>query len=79
VVAGGAAWFLSVYVGPIVSLLRSPFGWRSTATIGILYLVLLLATAHVTGQALMLQRSIAGVSMASPPTLLDELAQPLRW
>ena len=29
VVAGGAAWFLATYAGPVVSLVRSPFGRRT--------------------------------------------------
>ena len=78
-VVGGLAWSCAVYVGPAVSLLRSPFGWRITTLLGGAYLLLLLATAHVSAQAVRLEAARAGIEALPGPTLLDELVQPLRW
>jgi len=78
-VAGGAAWFLATYAGPVVSLLRSPFSRRTNIALGIAYLVLLIALSWVNSQA-------ARVEMAGPAdapglviSILRELVQPIRW
>jgi hypothetical protein len=46
-VAGGAAWFLATYAGPIVSLLRSPFSRRTNIVLGVAYLVSLIMLSWV--------------------------------
>jgi hypothetical protein len=78
-IVGGGAWFAATYVGPAVSLLRSPFDWRITATLGIAYLLLLVCLADVGAQSVSLEAARAGVEAASPSTLLQELFQPFRW
>ena len=79
VVAGGFAWFLAAYVGPAVSLLRSPFGKRITMTLGCFYLLLLLLTAHFSAQVVLLEAVLRDTPVDTVPTLFSELFQPLRW
>ena len=79
VVVGGAAWLSASYLGPAVSLLRSPFGRGITVALGIAYLVLLVSLAHVSAQAVRLEIARDAKSTKPPPTLLNELVQPLRW
>lgn len=79
VTGGGVAWLATMYVGPIVSLLRSPFGWRANYGLGGAYLALVLALAHVSGQASHFEAARGGSDAGPPPTLLNELLQPLRW
>jgi hypothetical protein len=76
--AGGGAWFLATYLGPIVSLLRSPFTRSVTRAIAGVYLVMLLALAWVSGQAARLEAAIAQAEPERPP-LIVEFVQPLRW
>jgi len=78
-VAGGAAWFLATYAGPIVSLLRSPFSRRINIVLGVTYLVALIALSWVNSQA---ARVEAGVPVHEPGlviSILRELVQPFRW
>jgi hypothetical protein len=76
--AGGTAWFLATYLGPIVSLLRSPFAKSVTRALAGVYLVTLLALAWVSGQAARLEATLAHAE-AEPPPLVLEFVQPLRW
>lgn len=76
---GGVAWLSAVYLGPAVTLMRSPFGWRITVSLGAGYLLLLLAVAYVSAQASRLEVARAGLEPEAPSTLLDELVQPLWW
>lgn len=79
VVIGGFAWFVATYVGPIVSLFRSPFGRRVTITLGVLYIVLLLLAAHVSAMGARLEAGLADIVIDPVPTVFNELLQPLRW
>ena len=79
VFVGGLAWFSATYVGPAISLLRSPFGRPVTAALGGVYLALLVALMYVSTHALRLEAARAGVDATPPPTLLGEFLQPLRW
>jgi len=78
-VTGGAAWFLAIYVGPAVSLVRSPFDRRINIILGIAYLLLVLVLAWVTLQAVRIEE----MGLDHPPNwivgMLRELVQPLRW
>ena len=78
-VAGGVAWFLAIYAGPVVSLLRSPFTRRTNITLGIAYLVLLIALCWVNSQAAMVEAAGAGREPGPIFSILRELVQPLRW
>jgi hypothetical protein len=77
-VFGGIAWALAIYLGPLVSLLRSPFGWRITVALALAYLGLLLLVARVWTMALQLeaQRSDPESPLAS---WLYGLVAPLVW
>ncbi len=79
VIVGGGAWLFATYLGPAVSLLRSPFGRRTTVALGVAYLLLLLSLAHVSAQAVRLEMARDASSTKPPPTLLNELVKPLRW
>ena len=78
-VAGGTAWFLATYAGPVVSLLRSPFDRRTNIALGVAYLVLLIALSWVNSQA----ASVEAAGPVDEPGLvigiLKELLQPFRW
>jgi hypothetical protein len=78
--AGGVAWLLATYLGPIVALVRSPFGRRATATLAIAYVIMVLALAGLGQQASLMQAARAeGAGQAAPTTFLEELLQPIRW
>ncbi len=79
VVAGGAAWFLATYAGPVVSLVRSPFGRRTNIALGIAYLVLLLTLSWVSSHAVRLELAGSGDESGLIIGILRELVQPLRW
>jgi hypothetical protein len=77
-VVGGTAWALAVYLGPLVSLLRSPFGRRITIALGLAYLGLLLLVSLVWTKALQLdmQRADPEGPLVS---WLGGLVAPLVW
>ncbi len=79
VVAGGAAWFLTTYAGPVVSLVRSPFRRRTNIALGVAYLVTLLALAWVSAQAARVETLGSGGEPGLIFSVLRELVQPLRW
>ena len=79
VVTGGLAWVFAMYIGPVVSLLRSPFSLRATASLGVVYLLLVLSVAHVNAQVVRLEVARGVVDVDAAPTLFNELLQPLRW
>jgi len=79
VITGAMAWFATLYGGPVVSLIRSPFSKLTTATLGVCYLVILLFTAHVSAQAVRLEVARGGLESQSTVTLFTELVKPLRW
>ncbi len=77
-VFGGIAWALAIYVGPLISLLRSPFGRRITVMLGLAYLGILLLVSLVWTKALQLE-----MRRADPEGPLVSwfggLAAPLVW
>ncbi len=75
--AGGIAWLLATYLGPVVALVRSPFGRRTTSMLAVAYVILVLALAGLSQQASRLQAE--RVEGAVSTTFLSELLQPLRW
>ena len=76
--AGGIAWAMAIYLGPVVSLLRSPYGRRITGGLGLAYLVLVLLVGQVWATALILevQRPVLEGTIRS---WLGGLAAPLFW
>jgi hypothetical protein len=79
VIAGGVAWFLATYVGPVVSLVRSPFQRRTNITLGVAYLVVLLALAWVSSHAARVEAAVSGDEPGLIIGVLRELVQPFRW
>ena len=75
-VMGGSAWLLGCYVGPLVTLLRSPFGRRATLGLGAFYLALLLAIAVAGARVAATGKAGDGSAFTA---VLTELVQPLRW
>lgn len=72
------AWILAAYVGPIISLLRSPFGTRWSVTLGAGYLILMVALAHNMSIAAELQSELEG-DTTSRWTLIRLLFLPVDW
>jgi hypothetical protein len=78
-VAGGLGWFLATYVGPITSLVRSPFNRRTNTVLAAAYLALLLALSWVSAHAARLEVSGLGDQPGLLWGVIRELFQPLRW
>ncbi len=77
--AGGVGWFLSVYVGPLVTLMRSPFRRRTNTLLGIAYLVVLLVLCWVSAQTVRVEAAAHAEEPGLVFSVLRELFQPLRW
>ncbi len=77
--AGGIGWFLAVYVGPLVSLMRSPFHRRINIALGIAYLVVLLVLCWVSAQTVRVEAADPAEEPGLIFSILRELVQPLRW
>ena len=78
-VLGGGGWLAAMYLGPAVSLVRSPFGRPATLSLAGAYVVLVLLLAFVNAQVVLLELAIDPELDKPPPTVLNELIQPLRW
>ena len=76
---GGMAWFFAIYVGPLVSLLRSPFSRPINITLGIAYLSLLLGLCWISSQATLIEVAGSGEKAGAVVRTLIELVQPFRW
>ncbi len=78
---GGVAWFLAIYAGPVVSLLRSPFPRRVNVGLGVAYLAVLLLLSWVSVQSVRVQVLATGGDPGPGLiiSILMELVQPLRW
>ena len=79
IVTGGAAWFLAKYVGPIISLVRSPFDRRINIILGIAYLLVLLVFSWLTAQTVRVESAVSTDQPGMFFSVLRELVQPLRW
>ncbi len=77
-IAGGIAWALATYLGPLISLLRSPFGRGITVALGLAYLLVLLLVARVWTMATQLQLQRLGQEEAAPSWLSGFVA-PMVW
>ena len=78
-IAGGTAWFLAAYAGPVVALVRSPFQRHTNIALGFAYLVLLCVLAYVNAQAVRVEAAGAGDVPGLIYSVLRELVQPFRW
>jgi hypothetical protein len=77
--AGGIAWFVAVYVGPLVSLVRSPFHRRINLSLGSAYLVVVLVLCWVSAQTVLVEAAAPADEPGLIFSVLRELVQPLRW
>jgi hypothetical protein len=77
--AGGIGWFLAVYAGPLVSLVRSPFQRRTNIALGIAYLCLLLVLCWVAALTVQVEAAASADKPGWIFSILRELVQPLRW
>jgi hypothetical protein len=78
-VTAGIAWFLAMYVGPIASLLRSPFPAHINITLGVAYLAVLFVLAWINAQASLVESASLGKPAGLSGAVLKELIQPLNW
>ena len=78
IVSGGAAWLAATYVGPVVSLLRSPFGRPATLGLAIVYVLLLGAVAFVSAESRRFEAAHIGTNPAAI-SMFGELFKPMRW
>jgi hypothetical protein len=78
-VAGGVAWFLATYAGPVISLVRSPFPRRTNIVLGAAYLVVLLALSWVSSHAMRVEATGSGDEASLVMSILIELVQPFSW
>lgn len=76
--SGGVAWLSATYLGPVISLLRSPFSRAATLAAGGAYLLLLLGLAQVGVEAMRFEAAHRDGDTTSF-SILGELVQPLRW
>lgn len=72
------AWALAAYVGPFVSLLRSPFGKVWNVTLGVSYFLLTVMLAHFIGVAFELQLRLEHEPVSQWP-ILQLFFLPLEW
>ncbi len=76
-ITGGVAWFLAMYIGPCVSLIRSPFSKKINLSLGLVYVLVLFVFAWVNTQANMVESS---ETEKNPIILIvKELCQPVLW
>ncbi len=76
---GGIAWFLAAYVGPVVSLLRSPFPRRTNSVLAIAYVITAIGVAWVGSQATLVEMSAAASDTGVVVRVLVEMVQPFWW
>lgn len=79
IAVGGGAWFLANYIGPFVSLVRSPFHRRTNITLGIAYLLVMLVLCWITAVTVRVESAVSGDQPGLIFGVLQELVQPLRW
>jgi hypothetical protein len=78
-IAGGVAWFLAAYAGPVVALVRSPFQRHTNIALGFAYLVLLFVLAWVSSHAVRVEAAASGDESGLIISVMRELVQPFRW
>ena len=78
-ITGGLGWFLATYIGPVISLLRSPFNNRINSTLGMVYVVVLLLLFWVNANSLQVETLGDQEGSSLLIAVLKEMVQPLRW
>lgn len=79
VVVGGAAWFIATYVGPVVSLVRSPFPRSTNRLLGGGYLVLLCGSAWIGAYSALVEAQATADGSGIIKLVLVKLVQPFWW
>ena len=75
---GAVAWALAMYVGPAVSLARSPFGRGPTIALGIAYVALMATVSTILVEAHQMELRALDMDEDSV-TWLGGFVQPLYW
>lgn len=75
----GVAWFLAMYIGPLASLLRSPFPRQINLVICIAYVCLILVLSWVNAQARMIETVNMEEQTGLFSSVMKELVLPFRW
>jgi len=78
-IIGGLGWFLSTYIGPTVSLMRSPFNNRINGTLGMVYVVVLLLLCWVNANSFQVGTLGNQEDSRLIIAILKEMVQPFRW
>ncbi|GGB20822.1 hypothetical protein [Agarivorans gilvus] len=76
---GSVAWLAAIYLGPLVSLLRSPFSKRLNLRMALLYVGLLLVMFWLNYQVELFELSNSGSASLLLPRFVFEFFQPLVW
>lgn len=78
-ITGGFGWFLAMYIGPLVSLCRSPFAHKVNVRIGAVYLAVLIVLFWVNAQSVQIEALSKGQETNLAIGVLQEMVQPFRW
>ena len=78
-ITGGLGWFLATYIGPVVSLLRSPFNRCTNITLGVVYLVVLFLLFWINAHSIEVETLGEGEGPWPILPVLKEMFQPFRW
>ncbi len=78
-ITGGLGWFLATYIGPLVSLARSPFNQFTNISLGVVYVLVLFLLFWVNAHSLEVETLGDGKSAWSITGVLKEMVQPFRW
>lgn len=76
---GAFAWFLAIYCGPLISILRSPFSRQINRRLGTAYVGVVLVMHWVNTQAFVFEIASSDKRTMVPVHYFMELAQPLKW
>ena len=76
---GVAAWMLTIYVGPVVSIRRSPTEGRSTKAVIAVYALALFLTFAIATDAHMVQDAVLNDPEPTWWIFLNQFMQPLTW
>jgi len=77
ILTGGISWFLAAFVGPVRSLLKSPFPHLTNICLAIGYLILFGFLGYISASANAVDaNSTTGITIAQ---WLMEFVQPFRW
>ncbi|MGV2986054.1 hypothetical protein ACE1OE_00315 [Vibrio sp. E150_011] len=76
---GATAWFVTLYIGPLVTLIRSPFPKTINRYLGLSYILMLAAITWLNYQAFVFEAFNTQTKGLAIPHYLSELFQPIVW